>query len=368
VDSTFAQREGLDVEDVRAAVIATLRDTQSRLCSLLARAERLNAAAMGEQSELEHFVASVALHSSLLASEGSRATVEGAVLDLDAMRRDMVALARDTAAASVMLDTIRSLTAECDGALDHLESNAWSSVTLNATDARVQAAIIAAREEERRRLAREIHDGPAQVLTNADLAMQIVEQTARQNPEALPEEIGRVRELLRSGAQEIRRFMSDLRPTMLQEQGLGPTLHRTAEVYRRFFGRTVHVDIADPLPPLPLDDELALFRITQEALQNVHKHAGASAQVWVTLTADDQAVRLEVRDDGQGFDPSLALPRVDGGAGLPGMRERAQVAHAELEIESAIGVGTTVRLTLPLDRKQTGRRRIGSDTPGSGAQ
>jgi two-component system sensor histidine kinase DegS len=213
-------------------------------------------------------------------------------------------------------------------------------------DIRLQHAMNTAREDERRRLAREIHDGPAQVMANAIYAIQIAEQVARRAPDQVSEELLRTRELLKDGVAEIRRFMFDLRPTMLQDHGLSATLRRYVDDYNRFFGKKIEIQVDEPLPTMTADQELTIFRIVQESLQNIHKHAGYDATASIHLSGQTGNIELIVHDTGRGFEPDAIVPRPGSGAGLPGMKERAKLAGAELTIESAIGAGTTVHLLM----------------------
>jgi two-component system sensor histidine kinase DegS len=213
-----------------------------------------------------------------------------------------------------------------------------------------------AREDERRRLAREIHDGPAQVLSNAIFAVHTTEQIAKRAPAQVADELALLRELLKDGVAEIRRFMFDLRPTMLQDLGLGPTLARYVDDYSRFFAKRVTLRCEDALPPLSPDQELTIFRIVQEGLQNVHKHAGAGADAAVDLAVIGNWLSLTIADTGRGFDPTTLTPRAGHGAGLPGMRERANLVGGEISVTSQVGVGSTISFRMPL-RGQTGTLR-----------
>ncbi len=218
------------------------------------------------------------------------------------------------------------------------ELDAWRVVA--------RSAAIAAQEVERSRLAREIHDGPAQVLANAILGLELCEQIARRSPERLSDELGRLQGLTREGLVEVRRFIFDLRPSTLADHGLLATLRRYVADYQAFFGLQVELIAPDALPPLTREQEIAAFRIVQESLQNVQKHARAAA-VTVRLELDQDALAVTIRDDGRGFTPRQEEPTLLSGAGLGGMRERAAAIGGELRIASQPGTGTTVRLTLP---------------------
>jgi two-component system sensor histidine kinase DegS len=188
--------------------------------------------------------------------------------------------------------------------------------------------------------------GPAQVLANAILGIELCEQIARRSPEQLIDEMARLKSSLREGLVEVRRFQFDLRPSSLADRGLLVTLQRYIGEYRAFFKLTVELQLPDELPTLSKDEELQVFRIVQEALQNIQKHARAS-NVIVRLEANDELIEATIKDDGRGFFPQQVESTTLSGAGLRGMGERAAAVGGELTVESEPGVGTTVRFSLP---------------------
>jgi signal transduction histidine kinase len=142
--------------------------------------------------------------------------------------------------------------------------------------------------------------------------------------------------------------MSELRPAMLTDRGLIPTLQRYIADFNRFFGRHVILDSEPLTVRLSEDQQLALFRIVQESLQNIQKHAGTQ-NARVTIRQYEGDVILEIVDEGRGFDSDrTGGSGSGGGAGLPGMRERARLIGARLSVASAPGAGVTVRLVLPV--------------------
>lgn len=325
--------------------------TRDHLSALLDAALDVEVRAQARRGELEEFLEVLALDSALIAGDASEGYVEGTRINLDAMRSDVVRLAQEATRATTLRSNIETVMDLLSNATEHFASDLAYTAALDASDERLNAAMVAAREEERRRLSREIHDGPAQVLTNAIYAIQIVEQIARRSPQHVGEELARVRDLLKDGVTEVRRFMFDLRPTMLQDQGLGPTLRRYIDDYRRFFGRTVELHLDPDLPTLSAEQDLTIFRIMQEALQNIHKHAGVTATSWVSLRVTEGGVSLEIRDDGGGFNPTFATALHGSGSGLPGIRERAQLIGAALHMTSIIGEGTTILLQIETDAR-----------------
>jgi len=219
-----------------------------------------------------------------------------------------------------------------------------------AKDLLVRQAMVRAQEEERRRLAREIHDGPAQVLANAILTVQYLSRLLERGDvpsEALRQELVRVEETLRQGLSETRQFMFALQPTTLQQHGLLRTVTLYCETLRRHFPAELRLELPEALPPLTPEQELAAFRVIQEALHNVQRHAHAR-RCWLRIFVRPSEIVIEVTDDGQGFRPEAVVPTSSGGFGLQGMRERAELVGGQLEVHSQPGQGTTVRLRLPL--------------------
>ena len=200
-------------------------------------------------------------------------------------------------------------------------------------------------EEERYRLARDIHDGPAQVLANAVLELQYCERLLTRDPTALPAELAQLEASLRDGLVEVRRLIFDLRPPALVEMGLSTSLRRYAEEFRQRAHIAVTLSIPETEERLASTQEAAVFRIVQEALQNVRKHAGAT-HVWLRVRQRAADWVVEVSDDGNGF----VVDYVTGGRptlGLISMRERAQAIGARFEVSSAPGEGTTITVVVP---------------------
>ena len=202
--------------------------------------------------------------------------------------------------------------------------------------------VVDAQELERKRLARELHDETGQALTSILLGLKPLEQLASTEEERAA--VTSVRELVVSTLQDVRRLAVELRPTALDDFGLAAALERLAEGFREQTG--IEVDIAAQLGDgrLPEEVETTLYRIVQEALTNVIKHAEAS-RVSILLTRANGAVIAVVEDDGGGFDPAATR---DGGLGLLGMRERLALLGGTLRIEAGAHHGTTVAAEEPL--------------------
>ena len=209
--------------------------------------------------------------------------------------------------------------------------------------------LIEAQEEERRRIARELHDQIGQVLTAVKMNLHTVQRVcnAAEAGAHIKDNIEAVDEALRL----VRDLSVDLRPPLLDDLGLVTALHWYVDRYAKRTGLVVQmrVDMNDPNERFSRELETACFRIAQEALTNVVRHARARS-VTLSLVKEDGFLRLSVKDDGVGFDP-VALQRRAPRAvtlGLLGMQERAHAAGGDVEIDSKVSKGTEIRLKLPL--------------------
>jgi signal transduction histidine kinase len=206
--------------------------------------------------------------------------------------------------------------------------------------------VISAQEDERKRLARELHDDTAQMLTALGVRLDLAAQAP---PETRDRELREARALATRSLDELRRLMHDLRPSVLDDLGLVPALEWYAERHLRARGIEVRFDI-EPLPDrLPVELETALFRAAQEALVNVARHARAETVV-VEIGTHGPDLRLDIEDDGAGFDVAGVAPQAGDlrGLGLMGMRERIELFGGSVQINSSPGRGTHVAITVPL--------------------
>ncbi|HSK99786.1 MAG TPA: GAF domain-containing sensor histidine kinase [Rubrobacteraceae bacterium] len=201
--------------------------------------------------------------------------------------------------------------------------------------------------EERNRLAREIHDTLAQGLTATALQLESAEALlgADPDPEHVRQPLHRALSLTKTNLEEARRSVLDLRAAPLEGRPLPEALRVLAERWEEETGKAARLKVVNGSRPLPPRVEAALYRICQEALTNVVRHAGAD-RVTVRLVATPGAVRLAVEDDGAGFDPT-GVP--SGRHGLLGMRERAAMLGGAFEVESSPGEGTRIEATVPLE-------------------
>ncbi|MET8831961.1 sensor histidine kinase [Streptomyces sp. NPDC004608] len=200
------------------------------------------------------------------------------------------------------------------------------------------ARALLAQEAERRRIAQELHDEVGQGMT---AILLVLKRAADDAPEPLRAELQQVQEITRESLDEVRRLVRRLRPGVLEDLGLVSALISLTQDFATHTGLRVVRRFDAELPALEPETELVLYRVAQESLTNTARHAGA-ARVEVTLRRAGEAVVLEIADDGRGIEAAHE------GAGIRGMRERALLAGAALDISSPPAAGTRVRLTTPV--------------------
>ncbi len=205
-----------------------------------------------------------------------------------------------------------------------------------------QAAI---REEERKRLGFDLHDGVCQELVGISILIESARQRGVSGESA--ETLTRAQTYLRAVGEHLRQLARDLRPLQLSDLGLGECL-RTLATGMVADGTSVTVGVPAAMPRLDEEVEVAVYRVAQEALANAVRHA-RPRRVALTLAADDGLLALEVRDDGVGFDRSSLQKSA---LGLVAMEERALALGGRLSVQSTPGSGTTVRLECPIDQRR----------------
>jgi signal transduction histidine kinase len=198
--------------------------------------------------------------------------------------------------------------------------------------------VVAGQEIERRRLARELHDETGQALTSILLGLRAVEDA---NSDVNVDDL---RELVVGTLQDVRRLAVQLRPKALDDFGLVPALERLVQTFSESSGISVDLEARIGEGRLPSDVETTVYRIIQEALTNVVKHAEAR-KVSILLVHRDTTLTAVVEDDGQGFDPTAVG---DNSLGLEGMRERVELHDGRMVVEASSGAGTTLRIEVPL--------------------
>lgn len=208
--------------------------------------------------------------------------------------------------------------------------------------------VIEAQEEERKRLSREIHDGPAQMLANMLLRSDLVEKVYREQGivNAL-EEVRSLKRMVRSSLAEVRRIIYDLRPMALDDLGLVPTLRKYLNRIEEYNGgntRFSFINIGEE-NRLHSKYEVALFRLVQESVQNAMKHAQAT-EVQVKLEMKRERIVVIIKDNGKGFD---VRSNKEGSFGIVGMKERVDILDGQITIDSKMDVGTIVMIQVNLD-------------------
>ncbi|MGD6817055.1 sensor histidine kinase [Metabacillus sp. 113a] len=210
--------------------------------------------------------------------------------------------------------------------------------------------IIEAQEEERKRVSREIHDGPAQMLANVMMRSELLERIFRdRGTEEGFNEIRNLRQNVRNALYEVRRIIYDLRPMALDDLGLIPTLRKYLHTIEEYNGKTkMHFQSFGEAEErrLPPRFEVALFRLAQEAVTNALKHAQAS-EISVKVEVSPEYVNLLIKDDGSGFDLSEMKEKKNKSFGLVGMKERVELLDGTMNIDSVIGKGTSIMIKVP---------------------
>jgi two-component system sensor histidine kinase DegS len=207
--------------------------------------------------------------------------------------------------------------------------------------------IIQAQEEERKRVAREIHDGPAQSMANVVLRTEIVEKMLK-NERILEAqmELHELKEMVRLSLAEVRRIIFDLRPMALDDLGLVPTIQKYIKNFEERTKQSVDLIVFGQEQPLKSSVKAAIFRLIQECLNNVEKHSNAKF-VQVKLEFTQENLHLVVKDDGVGFDMNDRAASYSS-FGLLGMKERTQLLEGTMDIQSTPGQGTKIMFQIPV--------------------
>jgi signal transduction histidine kinase len=258
------------------------------------------------------------------------------------------AYGEESLAGSNSLEILGSLSNQAASALEH----AWLYEELGERERALQdlvGKLLGAQEEERRRVAYEVHDGLAQVAVAAHQNLQAFARRHAPDTERGRRELKQILEQVRATVSDARRIIANLRPTALDDLGLAAALSLEVEHLREVgYQIDYEEDLRDQR--LPNRVEIALFRIAQEALTNVRKHS-QTQRVRIRLGRNDNHAYLEVQDYGLGIDPTRISVGSGPGerVGLAGMRERAGMLDGELEIRSRPGDGTTIVVTVPVE-------------------
>jgi two-component system sensor histidine kinase DegS len=208
--------------------------------------------------------------------------------------------------------------------------------------------VIEAQELERKKLARQMHDGPAQSLTNLVLQAEICERLFDIDPERARVELANLKIAVAATFQRVKGFISNLRPMMLDDLGLLPTLRRYVEDFREGSDFKVNLNVTGRDKRVANYKEVTIFRVIQELLNNAREYSGAT-NVQMTLDLADERVYVSVEDNGSGFDQTeLTSGSIGEEMGVPMLRERIEMFHGKFQAESTPGRGTRVVFEIPL--------------------
>jgi two-component system, NarL family, sensor kinase len=277
----------------------------------------------------------------------------GTGLYLDELQQTQALIKRSTAAAvgqtlnQVLLAASVALTMVAAGGL------ALNLYEQRAADSKLRTMahkVVLSQETERSRVARELHDGVIQWLASVkfvfESALVHVERGTGDAAGMLRDGLAQMRGVMR----DVRRISHDLRPTLLDDLGLSSAIEQIAREFGERTGIAIETRV-DPLPEIAEAAATAMFRVVQEALGNVEKHAGAQ-HVWLRLLHDDAGLQLELRDDGCGFDVVDMVRQAREGLGLTNMRERMETLGGQFRLQSAPGM-TVLSASLPLAALKT---------------
>lgn len=294
--------------------------------------------------------------------DGAAAAAEAGADDARsrALRNEVESLGADIGAYQSMLAKLEL----ADGTLtrtwlflSHGDVSLVGGTDALATPDDIAMRIVEAQEAERVRLAQDVHDGPAQALTNAIFQVEYIERIAGEDPVRLADELHALRDTLRRELGGVRDSIHQLRPPELDHGGLAGAIRETVERLRAVTDLTITTELEAVADDLDDRQRVVALRIAQEALQNVRKHAAASTVVITTAIADGEWV-LEIRDDGRGFEVGMVAARGRRNFGLQSMRERAELIGARFDVRSQPDGGTVIRLGIP-----TGTRTGAEETP-----
>ena len=211
--------------------------------------------------------------------------------------------------------------------------------------------IIEMQEEERKRVAREIHDGPAQSLANLVMRVEVAQNMLHQDLEKADKELEELKNIVRSSVKDVRKIIYDLRPMSLDDLGLIPTLRKYIEDFIDDTGIEIEFEVLGQEKELPSTHEITVFRLVQESLNNIKKHARADTGR-VRLEFASENLNILIVDDGVGFNPKN--DKTDS-YGITSMKERCNLLDGEFDLESSKHRGTRIRIKLPLEFRKDDR-------------
>ena len=270
------------------------------------------------------------------------------------LRQKRDEISRSIVRVGGMVDHAEELVSKVDLALTYLNGNLiefGQQIEGVQQKQLIGGRIILAQEEERKRVAREIHDGPAQAMANVVLRAEICEKLLHNNRAEVVEELKNLKQTVKDSLREVRRIIFNLRPMTLDDLGLIPTIQRFLEELMEREGFTVHFEFHGRDKRLSNTYEVALFRLIQEAVNNAKKYAQAD-QVVVRVDFTPSFVKAAISDNGRGFDLEKVRSEAAGkeSFGLLSMKERIELLNGDLQIETGPGKGTAIKVALPMEQ------------------
>lgn len=214
--------------------------------------------------------------------------------------------------------------------------------------------IIEAQEEERLRVARDMHDGPAQSLANVIVKAELCERLLEMDKDRAKNELQNLKGIIRGTLKDVRKIIYDLRPMSLDDLGLIPTLERYVTIFEEETGINVSLKAYGSFNDLESAIQIAIFRITQESLSNIRKHSQAN-NASIIIEKSLSKINLSIIDDGTGFNPennNNSDNPLASGFGLMNIKERADLLNGKVQITSSIGLGTKLSLHIPLNEEE----------------
>lgn len=259
------------------------------------------------------------------------------------------------------IDRAENLMTHVNMAFKLLQGGIFERAQVQSAEQKLEVGlqVIKAQEDERQRLARDLHDGPAQTLANVVLRLEIAEKLMQVDRDKVNQELHDLKSLVRLNLQEIRRIIFDLRPMALDDLGLIPALTKYVDNFRSSHSIEVDFRIEGRELRLIPSLEIAVFRLIQEGMTNVGKHA-QSERVELTVLFQSDWITARIQDFGQGFNVAKTLDAPGEHYGLVGMRERVKIFSGEFQLSSENARGTTLEFKIPVSSE----RRLQHDSSG----
>jgi two-component system sensor histidine kinase DegS len=214
--------------------------------------------------------------------------------------------------------------------------------------------IIEVQEEERHRVARDIHDGPAQSMANVIVKAELCERLLEVDKDRAKLELNNLKSVTRSSLKDVRKIIYDLRPMSLDDLGLIPTLERYISIFKEDVGISIVLKNYGSFNNIEQAIQITVFRIIQESLSNIRKHSKASSAT-IVIERSLNKLNLSITDDGIGFDLEKHIIRdnpMEGGFGLVNIKERVELLNGKFQINSSVNMGTKITLLIPLNEEE----------------